>query len=326
MNTPMLQLKEVKKYFPIRSGFWQRTEKNVHAVDGVDLSVNRGDILGIVGETGCGKSTLAQLIMGIYAPTAGRILLNGKDINEKSKDLLAMKRKVQIVFQDPFWSLNPRKRIRKILEEPFKVHHMADQNRLKEKTKELFEMVGLSANRLDSYPHEFAGGERQLIGIARAIALQPDLVLLDEPTSAIDTFSQAGILNLLIELRDRFNLSYILISHDLSVIHFLCDRIAVMYLGKIVESGLIKDVFEKTLHPYTRALLAAIPVIDASGEVRPIYPIEGEIPSAIDPAPGCRFAGRCPMAQNICRTDEPRLRMTDQSGDQHLVACHFTER
>lgn len=316
----LLELRDVKKHFPIRTGFWQRQTRKVHAVDGVDLSLRAGDILGIVGETGCGKSTLAQLVMGIFRPTSGEILIDGRNIDDADAKRMELKRKVQIVFQDPFWSLNPRKSVRKIIEEPLAVHAVARGAELRARGEELFSLVGLDPVRLDSYPHEFAGGERQLIGIARAIALEPNLVLLDEPTSSIDTFSQAGILNLLLKLRERMNLSYILISHDLSVIHFLCDRIAVMYLGKIAELGPTREVFETPRHPYTRALMRAIPMIDAAGEVGSIHPIEGEIPSAIDPAPGCRFAGRCEKAQEICGKIQPEL---SDCGGGHRVACHF---
>ena len=323
MSAPLLRLESLVKHFPVRSGFWKQKVKSVHAVDGVDLAVDTGDILGIVGETGCGKSTLAQLVMGIYPPTSGRIILDGEDINSKNTDSLAVKRKTQIVFQDPFWSLNPRKKVRSILEEPMKVHKIASGADLRRKTEELFTMVGLDPQRIDEYPHEFAGGERQLIGIARAIALQPKLVLLDEPTSAIDTFSQAGILNLLMDLREKFGLSYILISHDLSVIHFLCDRIAVMYLGKIVETASTRELFELASHPYTEALMDAIPMINRSGGVNPVYPIEGEIPSAMDIAPGCRFASRCKKARDICRSDEPKLLEVSEG---HLAACHFAKR
>ncbi len=321
MPQDLLVLKKVYKHFPLRVGFWQKTIKKVHAVDGVDLRLRRGEVLGIVGETGCGKSTLAQLIMGIYPTTAGNIFLNGQDLSAIRKSR-KVKRSVQMVFQDPFWSLNPRKTVRKILAEPFLVHRIASGKELNRRTESLFSMVGLEPERLDSFPHEFAGGERQLIGIARSIALQPELVILDEPTSAIDTFSQAIILNLLLELRNKFNLSYILISHDLSVVHYLADRIAVMYLGKIVETGKVEDVFKSPSHPYTKALLRAIPVIDANGKVKPIEPIKGDIPSAIDPEPGCRFAGRCPEVFSTCNREDP---LSVSIGGGHFVACHLVK-
>ena len=319
MGQDLLVLNEVYKHFPLRVGFWQKTIKKVHAVDGVDLRLRRGEVLGVVGETGCGKSTLAQLIMGIYPTTAGSISLNGQDISTIRKSR-KVKRCVQMVFQDPFWSLNPRKTVRKILAEPFKVHRIASGKELNGRIENLFSMVGLEPERLDSFPHEFAGGERQLVGIARSIALQPELVILDEPTSAIDTFSQAVILNLLLELRNKFNLSYILISHDLSVVHYLADRVAVMYLGKIVETGKVEDVFNSPCHPYTKALLRAIPVIDPDGKVKPIEPIKGDIPSAIDPKPGCRFAGRCPEVLSICSLEDPS---NMEVGEKHFAACHL---
>ena len=323
MCDPILELKQVKKYFPIRMGMWKNDIRYVHAVDNVSIQLKKGEVLGLVGETGCGKSTLASLIMGIYSPTSGDILLNGRNISEM-KDTLRLKRSIQMVFQDPFWSLNPRKTIRNILAEPLKVHHVTtSRSELNEKIESLFKLIGMDPARLDTFPHEFAGGERQLIGIARSISLQPEIILLDEPTSAIDTFSQARILNLLIDLKNRLGLSYIVISHDLSVIHYLADTIAVMYLGKIVESGSITEVFTAPYHPYTQALLKAIPTIDVNGQIKPIEAIKGDIPSAINPPAGCRFAGRCPYAMDICFSDSPRETTVEGS---HIVACHKIER
>jgi len=320
----LLHIENLKKHFPVRSGFWQRSVNWVHAVDSVTFDIMRGEVFGLVGETGCGKSTLAQVIVGIYPPTAGRIELDGVDLSDGSaRRSKATKRKVQIVFQDPFWSLNPRKMIRDIIGEPLVVHKIAKPKSLAlvGKVSELLEMVGIDRGRLYSYPHEFSGGERQRVAIARALALNPSLLLLDEPTSSIDTLSQAEILNLLIEIRNRFNLSYVLISHDLSVVQYLSDRIAVMYLGKIVEIGRTAEVFGGKFHPYTEALMRAVPMIHASGEVGQVQPLEGNVPSAINPPPGCRFAARCYKRKAVCTAEEPPLR--DVTGGGHFVACHF---
>jgi len=334
----LLDVENLKKYFPIRSGFWQRNVRWVHAVDSVSFQVKRGEVFGLVGESGCGKTTLAQMIVGIYPPTAGRILLEGLNLSDSTtRRSLKTKRKVQIVFQDPFWSLNPRKMARDIVGEPLAVHRMASGQALADRIGDLLEMVGIDRARMFSYPHEFSGGERQRLAIARALAVNPSLLLLDEPTSSIDTLSQAEILNLLIEVRNRFQLSYILISHDLSVVHYLSDRIAVMYLGKVVEMGRTEEVFRLRYHPYTEALMRAVPMIRASGEVEPITPLEGDVPSAINLPPGCRFHARCYKRQPICEREEPPLRampagdLHDRPGrhdagdlhDAHLVACHF---
>lgn len=317
----LLKVSNLKKYFPIRSGFWQKSVKWVHAVDEVNLEIKKGEVVGLVGESGCGKSTLAQVMVGIHTPTEGTVELDGEDISRSfSKNDLKIKRKIQIVFQDPFWSLNPRRMVRNIVGEPLKVHKLASGIKLTERVGELLEMVGIDGGRMFAYPHEFSGGERQRIAIARALALNPQMLLLDEPTSSIDTISQAEILNLLIDIRNKFNLSYILISHDLSVIHYLSDRIAVMYLGKIVELGKTEDVFKKMFHPYTEALMKAVPVISNSGEVEKITALEGNVPSAITPPSGCRFHTRCYKCQDICKEKVPELR---DLGDNHMVACHF---
>ncbi len=321
-RTALLRVENLTKHFPVRAGFWQRSVKWVHAVDSVTFDIGRGEVFGLVGESGCGKSTLAQVIVGIYPPTQGRIELDGADLADGSvRGSKETKRKVQIVFQDPFWSLNPRKMVRDIVGEPLVVHRLARGPGLVNKVSELLEMVGIDRGRIYSYPHEFSGGERQRIAIARALALDPSLLLLDEPTSSIDTLSQAEILNLLIEVRNRLRLSYVLISHDLSVVQYLSDRIAVMYLGKIAEIGRTADVFGRRLHPYTEALMRAVPMIHASGEVGQVQPLEGNVPSAIDPPPGCRFAARCYKGKDVCTTEEPALR--DVEGRGHLVACHF---
>lgn len=317
----LLRVRGFKKYFLIKTGFWHKTTKLVHAVDNVNLDIKKGEVLGLVGESGCGKSTLAMVIVGIYPPTEGVIELEGVDISRSfSRNDLSIKRKMQIVFQDPFWSLDPRMIIRNVVCEPLEVHKITGRNEFTGRVGELLEMVGISKSRMFSYPHEFSGGERQRISIARALALTPKMLLLDEPTSSIDTISQAEILNLLLEIRSKFNLSYLLISHDLSVIYYLSDRIAVMYLGKIVEIGRTQDVFEKMYHPYTQALMKAVPVINKAGEVQKIAVLEGDVPSAITPPLGCRFNTRCYKCQDICKVKEPELR---DYRDEHFAACHF---
>ena len=317
----LLRVRDLKKYFLIKTGFWQKTTKLVHAVDNVNLDIKKGEILGLVGESGCGKSTLAQVMVGIYPSTEGTIELEGVDISRSfSRNDLSIKRKMQIVFQDPFWSLNPRKMIRDVVGEPLKVHKITGREELTGRVGELLEMVGIDKSRMFSYPHEFSGGERQRIAITRALTLNPKMLLLDEPTSSIDTISQAEILNLLLEIRSKFNLSYLLISHDLSVIYYLSDRIAVMYLGKIVEIGRTQDVFEKMYHPYTQALMKAVPVINKAGEVQKIAVLEGNVPSAVTPPSGCRFNTRCYKCQDICKGKEPELR---DYGDGHFAACYF---
>lgn len=317
----LLRVRDLKKYFFIKTGFWQKTIKLVHAVDNVNLDIKKGEVLGLVGESGCGKSTLALIIAGIYTPTEGTIELEGMDISRSfSRNDLIIKRKMQIVFQDPFWSLNPRKMIRDVVGEPLKVHKITGREEFTGRVGELLEMVGIDKSRMFSYPHEFSGGERQRIAITRSLALNPKMLLLDEPTSSIDTISQAEILNLLLEIRSKFNLSYLLISHDLSVIYYLSDRIAVMYLGKIVEIGRTQDVFEKMYHPYTQALMKAVPVINKAGEVQKIAVLEGNVPSAVTPPSGCRFNTRCYKCQDICKGKEPELR---NYGDGHFTACYF---
>jgi len=323
-NEVILEAVGLKKYFPIETGFLKKSIEYVHAIDTVNIKVNKGEALGIVGESGCGKSTLAQVLVNIYSPTEGKIFFEGVDVSPKAaRNSLGFKKNIQMVFQDPFWSLNPRKMVRDIIMEPLKVHRIVEYEHFDTEIERLMDMVGIGKKRMFSYPHEFSGGERQRIAIARALAARPKLVILDEPTSSIDTLSQAEILNLLIELRDEFNLSYILISHDLSVVHFLSDRLAVMYLGKIVEIGKTETVFNLMYHPYTQALMKAIPLISSNGTVQNIEALEGNVPSAINPPKGCRFHTRCYKCQEICRNKEPELREFE---DGHFAACHFANQ
>ena len=323
MNRNLLKASNLKKYFPIDKGLFRPATKFVHAVDDVDLNIGTGDVIGIVGESGCGKSTLAQLLMGIHSPTSGTIEFEGVDVKEiNKKDRLYYKRNIQMVFQDPYWSLNPRKMVRDIIAEPMRVHKTVSEYEMNKEIEKLLDMVGINGSRMFSFPHEFSGGERQRIAIARSLSLSPRLLILDEPTSSIDTLSQAEILNLLINLRDEMDLSYIIISHDLSVIHYMSDRIIVMYLGKVVETGAVKDIFGNMLHPYTRALMRAIPSIDADGSINSIEALEGNVPSAINIPVGCRFHDRCANKMPVCTEKQPDLK---DMGEGHLVACHIYE-
>jgi oligopeptide/dipeptide ABC transporter ATP-binding protein len=312
----LLQIKELKKYFPVRTGPL-RPVAHVKAVDGVSLEMGRGETLGLVGESGCGKTTLANVVIGLEEPTDGHVYFEGKDVFAMGRtELRRMRADIQIVFQDPFWSLNPRWLVRDVVGEPIKVHTRVSRQEYQEQVEELLETVGLPKEGVFKYPHEFSGGQRQRIAIARALALHPKFVILDEPVSAIDIVSQVQILALLQDLKQEMNLSYILISHDLGVVHSLADTIAVMYLGKVVEHGPARATFEAPAHPYTQGLLEAIPRPESS--IESIKTLEGEIPSAIHPPSGCRFHTRCDRATARCRREEP---VAIQVGDQRTAWC-----
>ena len=314
----ILKVEALKKYFPVTLP-GQRGKATVKAVDGVDFSIGKGEIFGIVGESGCGKSTLVNTLLMLHEASDGRVNFDGKDIFSLEKnDLRNARKDIQIVFQDPFWSLNPRWLVKDIIGEPLRVHSTMDEDAYLERVGELLEMVGLTAEDAYKYPHEFSGGERQRIAIARALSVEPKLVVLDEPTSSIDVLSQAQILNLLYELKEKMNLTYILISHDLGVVNHMSDKIIVMYLGKIVEFGPGEKVFSKPKHPYTEALLKAIPDLETRS-VRDLSVLEGNVPSAINIPGGCRFHPRCTRATDICRSQEPGSREVDG----RIVACHL---
>ena len=318
----LLEIRNLAKHFPITRGVvFRRETGQVKAVDGVSFTIRRGEAFGLVGESGCGKTTIARCILKLLEPTDGEILFDGADVGTLDKSGTArFRRRVQAIFQDPYSSLNPRMKVREIISEPLVVHReYADRAGVDRRVDELLEVCGLSRSLAGRYPHEMSGGQRQRVGIARALALNPDFIVCDEPVSALDVSIQAQIINLLEDLRKEFGLTYLFIGHDLSVVRHLCHRVAVMYLGRIVEVADSDTLFEHPRHPYTRALLAAVPVPDPAIEMqREHYVLPGEVPSPLNPPPGCVFHPRCRMARDDCRTDEPVLR--EMRGD-HWVAC-----
>jgi oligopeptide transport system ATP-binding protein len=323
-RTPLVKLVGVKKYFPITRGIiFQKKVGNVHAVDGIDLEVYPGETLGVVGETGCGKSTAARLILKLLDVTDGQVLFDGEDITRLSpRKMRPYRREMQMIFQDPYASLNPRKPISAIIGEPFIVHGTIPRNKIKSEVQQLMELVGLNPEHYNRYPHEFSGGQRQRIGVARALALRPRLIVCDEPVSALDVSIQAQILNLLEDVQDEFKLTYVFIAHDLSVVRHVSDRVAVMYLGRIVEMSPSDTLYKDPKHPYTGALLSAVPVADprlAAQKKRII--LQGDVPSPIDPPSGCRFHPRCPRAQfPYCKEHDPDLYPFREG---QVAACHF---
>jgi peptide/nickel transport system ATP-binding protein len=321
---PLVKLVGAKKHFPITRGIiFQKKIGQVHAVDGIDLEVYPGETLGLVGETGCGKSTTARLMTKLYDLTEGQVFFDGQDITHlKRKQMRPLRREIQMIFQDPYASLNPRKTVGTIIGEPFKVHGTNGRGTIKSEVQELMELVGLNPEHYNRYPHEFSGGQRQRIGVARSLALRPRLIVCDEPVSALDVSIQAQILNLLEDLQEEFHLTYVFIAHDLSVVKHMSDRVAVMYLGKIVEIATGDTLYENPKHPYTGALLSAVPIPDPDlAAKRKRIVLQGDVPSPIDPPSGCRFHPRCPKAQfPICRENEPEL--TPHHRDQ-FAACHF---
>ncbi len=319
MSLPLIQVKQLVKYFPVKKLFF--TVGLVHAVDGVSLEIARGETFGLVGESGSGKTTLGRLLLRLLTPTSGDVLYNGKSVFElHGRELKEFRRKAQIVFQDPYTSLNPRMSIYDILAEPIEVHKIEVPDK-KEYIVKLLETVGLGEEHLYRYPHEFSGGQKQRIAIARVLALRPEFIVLDEPTSALDVSVQAQILNMLKELQSKFKFTYLFISHDLSVVKFMSHRIAVMYVGKIIEVAPSDDLFSEPLHPYTQMLLSALPVPDPKyTRSKQIIKPRGQVPSALSPPPGCRFHPRCPFAEERCKAEEPELRDIKPN---RLVACHL---
>ena len=322
-SSTLIEVRNLVKHFPITRGIvFQKQIGAVKAVDDVSFEVKRGETLGIVGETGCGKSTTARLLVRLLDPTAGQIIFDGEDISTRKGDSLkALHRDMQMVFQDPYSSLNPRKTVGSIISDPFAIHGMfKGEGERKKRVQELMDRVGLNPEHYNRYPHEFSGGQRQRIGVARAIALEPKLLVADEPVSALDVSIQAQVLNLLRELQRDMGLTLIFIAHDLSVVRHMCDRVAVMYLGKVVEIAPSDALYGFPRHPYTGALLAAVPVPNPSGRGRERQLLTGDVPSPANPPKACRFHTRCPKAQEICSQDEPLLEL---KGTQTMAACHF---
>jgi oligopeptide/dipeptide ABC transporter ATP-binding protein len=322
--TPLLEVDDLKTWFPLRSPLLRRTIGQVRAVDGVGLKVEAGRTLGLVGESGCGKSTLGRTIVRLVEPTEGRIRIDGIDVTRaRGRDLMAMRRRVQMVFQDPYASLNPRLPVGDAIGEPLDIHKMVRSPQEKrERVVTLLDKVGLGAEAMDRYPHEFSGGQRQRIGIARAMVLNPELLVADEPVSALDVSVQAQVINLMRDLQREFHLGYLFIAHDLSVVRHISDDVAIMYLGRIVETGPKTTLFAKPRHPYTRGLLLSVPVPDPTRRRGAHAPLAGGLPDPADPPPGCTFHPRCPYATDLCRRETPLLRPL---GNAQMAACHHAE-
>jgi oligopeptide/dipeptide ABC transporter ATP-binding protein len=319
--SPILEVRDLVKEYPVRGGLLRRQTNTVKAVNGISLTLERGKTLGLVGETGCGKSTVGRCLVNLVAPTSGSVLLDGQDLaNMTAHELRAARRRIQLIFQDPYASLDPRQSIASILVEPLRLHKLA-QGHENQRISELADLVGLSQSVLEQYPHELSGGQRQRVGIARALALEPEVIVLDEPVSALDVSVQAGVLNLLDELQVRFNLAYVFIAHDLSVVRHISHEVAVMYMGRIIEQVSTDKLYETPLHPYTKALISAVPVPDPRIErTRQRILLEGDLPSPLDLPVGCSFASRCWKSTELCAT-VPSL----VAHDEHFVACHHPE-
>ncbi len=316
----ILDVQNLKVHFPVRKGILSRVHEYVRAVDGISLTLRKGETLGIVGESGCGKTTAGLAVLRLIEATDGKIVFQGRDMATLNKsEMQSIRKEMQIIFQDPYSSLNPRMTVNRILSDPLKIHGVYEGKKRQERVAYLLEKVGLSTEQGARYPHQFSGGQRQRIGVARALALNPRMIIGDEPVSALDVSIQAQIINLLIDLQEEFHLSYIIISHDLAVVEYICDRIAVMYLGKIVETGSYRELYIHPKHPYTQALLSAVPTADTKTRKERII-LTGDVPSPIDPPSGCRFHPRCPKRMEICDQMEPELK---DAGDAHFVACHL---
>jgi len=324
-NNVLLRVENLVKHFPINRGIFQKQVGAVRAVDGVSFDVKRGETLGLVGESGCGKSTTGRAILQLYRPTSGNIYFDNSDLTKlKGEDLRKMRRKMQMIFQDPYASLNPRMTVGEIIREPLIVHNVATEADADDRVKQLLELVKLNPSFATRYPHEFSGGQRQRIGIARALALQPSFIVCDEPISALDVSIQAQVVNLLEELQEKFGLTYLFIAHDLSMVRHISDRVAVMYLGVVVEMATRDEFYKNPLHPYSQALLSAVPIPDPVKEsTRKRTILVGDVPSPANPPSGCRFRTRCPIAESICAEKRPEFREVKPG---HFVACFFAER
>jgi oligopeptide/dipeptide ABC transporter ATP-binding protein len=327
VSEKILEVDNLVKYYPVTEGIvFKKTIGHVQAVDGVSLDLHKGETLGVVGESGCGKSTLARVLLNLERPTSGTVRYRGKDIYAmRGNELRRLRRQIQLVMQDPYTSLNPRMTVGDLIGEPFDIHtEVAPRRERRQKVQELLEVVGLNPEHINRYPHQFSGGQRQRIGIARALALRPEIIVCDEPVSALDVSIQAQVMNLLEKLQSEFGLAYIFIAHDLSVVRHLSDRVAVMYLGKVVEIGSEDEIYERPTHPYTQALLSAVPVPDPTvRETKTIIRLTGDVPSPTNPPSGCRFRTRCWKAQEVCAVDVPEL--VTRGGTDHPSACHFAE-
>jgi oligopeptide/dipeptide ABC transporter ATP-binding protein len=322
MTDALIEVRNLKKHFPVRKGLLSRVVGHVKAVDDVSFAIREGETLGLVGESGCGKTTVGRTLLKLLAPTEGRIHFEGRDVTDLGgRALRDLRRHMQIVFQDPFSSLNPRMTIKAIVEEGLLVHREGNRQERLAKVKSVLQQVGLDPSYINRYPHEFSGGQRQRIGVARALALNPRFIVLDEPISALDVSIQSQIINLLTELKEKYRLTYLFISHDLSVVEYISDRVAVMYLGEIVESASSGNLYKAPLHPYTQALLSSVPTLDPTTRTKRII-LQGDVPSPINPPSGCRFHPRCPLAMDVCKTDAPRT--LDFAG--HQVRCHAVEQ
>ncbi|MFL7867931.1 MAG: ABC transporter ATP-binding protein [Anaerolineales bacterium] len=325
-NNVLLSVDNLVKHFPIMRGIiFQKQVAAVHAVDDVSFTIHQGETLGLVGESGCGKSTTGRTILQLYRPTSGSVIFDDVDLVAlQGEELRKMRRKMQMIFQDPYASLNPRMTVGEIIGEPLVVHKVARQKEINERVEQLLELVGLNPAFANRYPHEFSGGQRQRIGVARALSLQPSFIVCDEPISALDVSIQAQVVNLLEDLQSQFNLTYLFVAHDLSMVRHISDRVAVMYLGVIVELASRDEVYHHALHPYTQALLSAVPIPDPVADAkRQRVILQGDVPSPVNPPSGCRFRTRCPIAESVCGETRPEFR---EIQPEHFVACHFADR